>query len=453
MIPPKKLSRSKSSQKRSCYQWRYALNPALLTGLFLSFASSAPALASEDSEARAAIANHPSIVQLRSDVCRTYAQADIARAGTYPQVSLRVNGGSPLLGRFERFETERRRFDDTPVDAVVGVRQNLMDWGVADSSIKIAETNREIARIDVVVEIDRQAADLLSLIVRYRELEQHRLLYEDLQKELEIITARIEEGVNAGALTITDLREIKISNLDIEVAYLQLVREIDILKADLGDRYKLTIEQALPFLIKYESLAPAEIPNKKSHDVLEVRKLDLRKRVHDYEIQRLNAQRKPAISGILDTHIYDVDGNNGEYEVVGRLELSVPLYDGGSNKASRRESEWQGRSVLSERAGVIRNYDSQSQQIRQTIDLLDRNIIKTAEKIAAVEQQLDAHLAREGITVSEPLTKASLLAQRNQLLLDHTAEQAERDREFIRGLFFADALGGILNFNEEVTPC
>ena len=30
MIPPKKLSRSKSPHKRSCYQWRYALNPALL---------------------------------------------------------------------------------------------------------------------------------------------------------------------------------------------------------------------------------------------------------------------------------------------------------------------------------------------------------------------------------------------------------------------------------------
>ena len=456
MIPPKSLSSWPSRHARRCL-----LKPAVLAGFALIGFSSfypplaIPALASEaeTSAARSAIANHPNVIRLRSFVCQSFAQADIARANSYPQVNLRVNGGSPLLDRIDRFETNRRRFDDTPVDAVVGIRQNLFDWGVTDNSIKIAETNRQIARLDVVIETDRQAADLLSILNRYRELEQHRLLYENLQRELEEITARIEEGVNAGALTLNDLREIKINNLDIEVAHLQVVRELDILKGDLADRYKITVEQGLPFLIKYEQLSPSDLPHKDSAAVREIRKLDLQKMVSEFEIARLNAQRKPAVSGILDTHIYDVDGNNGEYEVVGRVELSVPLYDGGSNKAGRREAEWQGRSVLSERSGVIRNYDSQSKQIRQTIELLDRNITSTAEKIITVESQLESHLAREGQTVSAPLAKAGLLMQQNSLLVQHISQQSERDREFIRGLFFADALGSILNFEEEVTQC
>ena len=108
--------------------------------------------------------------------------------------------------------------------------------------------------------------------MRYRELEEHRRLYENLLADLEDIAARIEAGVNAGALTLTDLREIKISNLDIEFAHLQVRREIDILKADLGDRYKLTVQQALPFLIMYERLAPAVLPTVDSKDVMKVRK-------------------------------------------------------------------------------------------------------------------------------------------------------------------------------------
>ena len=44
---------------------------------------------------------------------------------------------------------------------MIGLRQNLYDWGVTDRSVKIAEANRRIARIDVTIETDRQAADPL----------------------------------------------------------------------------------------------------------------------------------------------------------------------------------------------------------------------------------------------------------------------------------------------------
>ena len=126
MIPPKSLSSWPSRHARRCL-----LKPAVLAGFALIGVSSfypplaIPALASEveTSAARSAIANHPNVIRLRSFVCQSFAQADIARANSYPQVNLRVNGGSPLLDRIDRFETNRRRFDDTPVDAVVGIRQ------------------------------------------------------------------------------------------------------------------------------------------------------------------------------------------------------------------------------------------------------------------------------------------------------------------------------------------
>ena len=45
------------------------------------------------------------------------------------------------------------------------------------------------------------------------------------------------------------------------------------------------------------------------------------------------------------------------------------------------------------------------------------------------------------------------MVQLNQQLVDQISQQSERDREFVRGLFFADALGSVLNFSDEGTTC
>ena len=417
----------------------------------------APALhlasAQEDSAARQAIITHPNIARLRAQICQHYAQADIARAGKYPQVDLRILGGTSLKSKFRRQETQIRRFDDREIDAVIGIRQNVYDWGLTDRSVRIAETSRVIARIDLVLETDRQASDLLAVMIRYQELTEQDKLYQFLRKELDDIADRIEEGVNAGALTLSDLREVKISNLDIEVAHLQVMREMSVLDADIAERFKLSIDQAMPLLRFYLNARPDALPPVDTESINEIRKLDLQQMITGYELDRLNAQRKPSLNAIIDTTIFNVDGYSQEYEMAGRFELSMPLYDGGSNRANRREVEWQSRSIVSERSGLIRTYDTQMVQIQQSLIQLNQNIARNEEKISAIKDQLEAHLAREGQTVSQPLTKASLITQLNQLQRDQISMNSERERELMRGFFFADAIGGILNFSDEVTTC
>jgi outer membrane protein TolC len=425
-------------------------------GLVVASLSSYPvAHAQEDSAARAAIFSHPNVASLRAQICQFYAQADIARSGRYPQVDFRLGGGNSLASHIESLPQTERAIDpdNKDVDAIIGLRQNVYDWGVISNSVSIAETNRSIARIDVGIETDRQAADLLTLLIRYQELEEVEIRYRNLLDELYIIAARIEEGVNVGALTLTDLRTVKISIIDTEVEHLQVQRQIDILRADINERFQLTVEAGLPFLINYYNTRPTALPTLASADVKEVLKLDLQQRITDFELNRLRAQRRPALNAVVDTHLYDADSYSGEFEVVGRIEVTVPLYDGGSNKASQTEARWRSRSLVNERNSIIRNYDSQTEQIRQTLARLDRNIANNAESIIALDGQLEAFLAREGETVSDPLAKSNLLIQHNQQYLDQITLQSERDREFIRGLFFADALGSVLNLSGEVTTC
>jgi outer membrane protein TolC len=411
--------------------------------------------AQEDSVARAAIFSHPNVASLRAQICQYFAQADVARAGKLPQVNFQLQGANSLASHIEDRPLADRAITQTDkdIDAVFALRQNVFDWGGIDSSVRIAETNRDIARIDVGIETDRQAADLLTLLIRYSELEETEQRYQDLLIELNIIAARIEEGVNAGALTLTDLRTIKISTLDIEVAHLQTQRELSIIQADINERFQLAVEAALPFLINYYNVRPPILPTLASDNVKEILKLDLQQKITDHELTRLRAERKPALSAIVDTYAFDADSYTGEFEVVGRLEVTMPLYDGGSNKARQTETRWRSRSLDNERSSIVRNYDSQTKQIRQNLDRLNRNILSNAETIAALEGQVEAFLAREGQTVSDPLAKSNLLIQLNQHHLDDITMQGELDREFIRGLFFADALGTVLNLTGEVTTC
>ncbi len=421
--------------------------------LVMGYVAPPYAHADEGSVAKNAIFTHPNVARLRDQVCGYYAQVDIARSGKYPQIDLRLNGSSSLSSHIERRETNTRRLDDREVDAVIGMNQQLYDWGITDRSVRIAETNRHIARLDVTLETARQAADLLTLLLHHEELAEQDVHYQHLRGELEAIAQRIEDGVDAGALTLTNLRDIKINNLDIEVAHIQVQRELDLIETDLQERFKLSVEAAMPFLIYYKKVRPSAVPVIASGDTNEIRKLDLQRLIADFQLEQLKAQRKPALSAQLDTTFFDADSFSGEYEVVGRLQLSMPLYDGGSNKAGRQEAEWQRRSVMNERSGLIRNYESQTLQIHQTLKRIERNITNNLEKIAALEHQLDAHLAREGQTLSDPMGKASLLSQLNQHQREHISLNAEHAREFVRALFFADALGNILNLSDEVSTC
>ena len=426
---------------------------AMLLAMPASLPMQHTAHAQDDAAARSAITAHPNVDLIRTQVCQFFAQADIARATKYPQLNLRVTGGNALKDKIKNPQTRSRRFDNDQTDAVATLTQNLYDWGITDRTIQIAEINRTIAKIDLKLETDRQIADMLSIIIRYREIQQHDTLYKQLRQEIEQASQRIEERVNAGTLTLTDLRELKISALDVEVAHLATQREIEVLRTDLDERFQITIDDALPLLATFEAVRPEILPQINSENTDEIRKLDFRKRVNDFELDSLKARNKPALQAFVDTRLFDIDDYDGEFEIIGRVEMSVPLYDGGSNKASQQEVEWRRRSVVSERVATIRNYDSQNAQIKQSLDQLDYNIQNTEQKIEAVSGQLQSYIAREGQTVSDPLTKVRLMIQLNQHYIDHIALQGERDREFLRGIFFADNLGTILNFSDEVTTC
>lgn len=428
----------------------------LTTSILLSVV--APTMAETDTNlvtasARSAIQNHPSVVGLRAEVCSAVGQIDQAKSRLYPKLDLRLNGGSSLSSKIERPEIQRRRFDDKDIDAVFSVNQTLYDWGITTSSVGIASNTRASSSIGLIIESERIAADIIGIMIDETNLSSQDKLFQDYRDRLAKIAERIEAGVEAGAHRLTDLRRIKINQLDAEVAHQQIKRQLDISSADLLERVRLSFDEARPLYAEYLQVRPLLVPVIESKDAREVQRLDLSHKSNLLELKRTQAERKPSISATLDTTLFDVDSFSSEYEVVGRVQLSFPLYDGGSNKARQSEQRWRGRAIEQERLNLIRNHRTQSDTLVQRIDQLTQNLGKVTDKISEVDQQLEANLARQGQTESQPLETANLFTQLHQLHIEQLTLNKDIELERLRGIFFADQLSEVLNLSYGASSC
>jgi outer membrane protein TolC len=406
-------------------------------------------------QARVAIERHPSVAALRAEVCRSASQIDLARSGFFPQVNFRLTGANSLSRRIKRDEVDRRRHDedDSAVDGVLSVNQTLYDWGITRDSVGIARNARSAALLGVQIESDRIAADILSIMVTREELRLQDQFFTDYRAKLAEISERIEAGVDAGVNRLADLRSIKITELDAEVAHTQALRQLALTEADLIERTELTFDAAMPFYLDYIDVRPLAVPTIESQATREVKRLDYNARSNELELKRTKAERLPAMSATLDTTLFDADRYSSEYQVVGRVQFTLPLYDGGSNKARQNEYIWVGRSIDHERQNLIRNHQSQTQGLLQRLDLLSESIANVSDRIDEVEQQLEGALARQGQTENQPLSIASIYTNLNGLFVERLALEREIELERLRGIFFADELGSTLSLSYGTSSC
>ena len=259
--------------------------------------------------------------------------------------------------------------------------------------------------------------------------------------------------MEAGVNRLSDLRVIKVMLLDHEISQTQVQRQLVLIEADLKQRFKLDFKSALPLMVAYRAQKPDAINVIDSMTTREVRQLDYELSSARMELERLQSERKSRLSATLDTTFFDADSFSQEYEVAGSLQFSLPLYDGGSNQARQQETQWRSRGINSERDNTIRNHRSQIEQVFNQLKRLDGEIEKNTAKIIELDHQIEGALAREGLVQSEPIQLATVLNQRFALYLAQETLAKEREIEELRGFYFSDALGRILNLNNGGTSC
>ena len=438
---------------------RYPTRGSLYFLLFIlasTAATTMPVTARANDVAIDAIINHPAVAAARARVCQSASQYDLAVARERPQVDFSLRGGTSLKSRFERRDSNSphsRRFDDEDVDAVIGINQLLYDWGGVDASKRVALSEQAGNRISLSLEIDRVAADIIDLGIKLSEQQQRFDLFTQYKQDLAPHIRRIEAGVAVGVLRLSDLRSIKVIELDADIAITLAERQIGLLKNELGQRFGLDIENLAGLLATFRYRLPPVAPVIDSTNSREVMRIDQQIIATQHEITRLKSERRPRLTTNIDTTLFDVDSYSQEYEITGELQLTMPLNDGGSNQARRDEQDWRRRGLTNERENTIRQHRNVSETTRRNIERARDSIQSNEEKITALNDRLAEALARQGETSGDVLSISSVQEQlvsihSEQISLSHQVELG-----LLQGIFFADALGDLLDLPHGGPKC
>ena len=438
---------------------------SLLAAFSLPIGSAAQTVASgsvpHDEAVLQAVVGHPNVASARARICGAASRYARALSASLPQVDFSVRTTESLTTNVKRsdtrVDTRTTRYDEergaVGTDAVVGLDQTLFDWGMNDADKQIAINDKALNSIAMRVEIDRVAADIMDLALRASEQRERLALQEMFISELAPLVERTEASVNAGVLRLGDLRAVKIIELDAEVGRSLSERQIQLVEGELLQRFGLNFDQASILLGRFLANRPEQPEVVDSAATREIRQLDIQLRTSSLEFQRLNAERYPLLIGNLDLTFFDADQFSSDYEITGGLNMAMPFYDGGSNKARRAETEWRRRGIESERANLIRQHGNVVSTTLQNIDRAREQIDANAVKKVEVDFRLAEARARQGVTVSDPLNVARTLEQSFTLEADQASLRHQVELGLLQGLFFNDQLGAVLELPYGGPPC
>ena len=316
---------------------------------------------------RLALFNHPEVSEANARVCQAIHRLGLGRALRRPQVNLTVSGGQQLFDRIREdkpigYESGNRFFRGRPIyersekdrnagakhrqykrhekegvyDATVSLRYNLIDWGSSKSDIEAKRLHHKVSQIDAKGTLSERSFQLLTTSIRlamYDDLlAEHKVAQAQVAEQIASVQARVESGVGR----LSDFRAAKLIGLDLEIAAsrLQSQREqvIESLDIDLG----LSPSDAKHLFTVYMERRPLALATVEATQTEKAHALRLQIEAVDFEQRQIKTSKYMRIDGVLDATVFDLRDYEDEYELVGKLEFKMPLYDGGAARAPAR---------------------------------------------------------------------------------------------------------------------
>ena len=382
---------------------------------------------------RRALFLDPRVAEAEARVCQAVHRLGLSRANARPQITGSITGGRRLAGRIKKdpgsggifgdrrtaeekeiHESGAHRRDynykenDNIYDVGVALRYTFLDWGQTKSSIAAKRLEHEVARIDARQILDKRSYELLNIGLRLRLLDSVLQASRDnaavVAEQIEIVRARVD----AGAGRVSELREARLIALDLEIEINRLDAQRAILIDQLATDFELEPADAELVVTSFWFRRPAELAVLTADRTDKAHALRLRMQVVVHEEKQIRGSRYPKLDGVLDGTVFDVSDYKDEYELVGKLEMRMPLYDGGAAKARLRETAWRNRELKSGLESLYREHDREMERLSRQFNDLQREDGEARARLSELEQRMQSLLAVQGKTVASPLQIAQL---------------------------------------------
>ena len=424
------------------------------------------------------------VAEMSARACQMAHRVGIARAEGRPKVTATVTGSRQIASRIkkapryglvqrngrvvnipkphyvkeiEETGANTREFDhrekNNIYDGKISVRHTIIDWGQRGSRKEARELGWQAAQIDARVMMRERSHDLVQLALTLRRSDEIIAALKASSEAVAVETAAVRARVEAGAGRLSDLREAQLVQLDQEIAINRAEAERDILLEHLETEFDLSAEDAWMLSQAFLASRSSELAALPAGNSDRAHAIRLRARGLEFEADEIRASRYPKFDAVIDGTIFDLTDYEDEYEVVGKIEMSVPLYDGGTAKARLRETAWRENELKSSLEALLWSHERETEGLAKRFNQMTREESEALARRDELAAQLRSVRERQGKTVNSPLAVARLLAQIGSV--EASIAELRFDRELLqaRALLIAEQIDSVLGLSMEDATC
>lgn len=332
---------------------------------------------------------HPSIGQATGLLAQRQERIKIARAGYYPKIQ-----GGLRSGYDNNFNEEK-----TTQTAVLSLSQMLYDFGKVSSEVKAANAGVAIGQANLLYTIDQVTRDTAQAALEIQRYQQLTRIAEEQLAGIARILALAEQRNTSGASTRSDTVQAQSRYEGAQVTLLQYSAHLQRWKAYVaslvGEQEPISIDEQFPAHL----LLSCEHANADPHNVPEFL-VALAQQQEAHAQRRLaRAENRPTISldpslthYLDDSYQYGTTRERTQWGVF--LNVNMPLYQGGSNRARERVADQALRTAelalesarLNIRQGLLQAF-SQTTSLARSLDSLARRDLSISETRDLYRQQ------------------------------------------------------------------
>ena len=426
---------------------------------------------------RQAVLLDPQVAEATARACQMAHRLGLARAKGRPQVSASITGSRQLVGRIKenrygsvpdrwltpsqreikRSGAHTREFDHHEkkniYDGKVSVRHTFLDWGQQSNLNEARRLALEAARIDARGVMRERSHELLRLALLLRRAEDviavRKAGYAAVQADVESVRARVE----AGAGRVAELREAQLVALDQEIAINRAEAERDQIRERMIAEFDIDETEAHQLVQTFMSRRPVDLPVLQADRSDKAHAIRLRTREVTHEAAEIRASRFPKLDGVIEGTIFDMTDYEDEYEVVGKVEITMPLYDGGTARARLREAAWRESELTSSLEAMTRAHNREMEGLAQQFHQQTREESEALARRDELVAQLRSLEERQGKTVSSPLALARVRAEIGAAETRLVELRIDRELVRARALMIAEAIDDVLGLSMEDSSC
>lgn len=400
--------------------------------------------------------NHPVLRQSAARSCRAIFVLGQRKAEKRLDLSASLSGERQLASNFRTSNNDplpsslrgyNRNYDDI-YDMELTARYRLYDWGVSSARVRSEESRLHAERLNYRASLVAVVEDILRVMMQIEAAKSEIVHRQMALEEFAPHVTAIEAQGQAGSIGLAQVREAKLSVLNAEVALQRAERRQAEVEGELQARFKISYEEALPLLQDFLARRQEFVPEIDSQDWLNIRVIDARIIGEQEDLSAIENERYPRVDSVFETTVFDLTDFESEYQLVGRLEFTLPLYDGGANKARQQEKSWQVKELVSQREEQLRNHQTNTRQGMIILERRKGEIIKLQEQLKDIDERYQSLNALVGNSLVSRQQIIQLLQERIEKTIE--LSQIEWQQEF--GLVRLHALSNRLTDLLAITP-